>query len=198
MIRFLIIVSILLFTSSSYADQKICLTPDCKVKGIYTDKMKDKIKRINNPLYSYEDTEKYGIEFVERCMEDSTYCVGSNTPLNEIPLAVRIKYKIGEKPKEKVIKNRPIHITFYYDNKVHQNVLTITNNENNDLNLKMVYMDAINQCTHAQRFKSYQIVPAHDEFRFYLPKGCSTGIVHQVLITTTDGRVINIKEFDYE
>jgi hypothetical protein len=172
------------------------------VKGVYTDKMRDKIKRQNNPLYSYADTDKYGIDFVEKCMKDYTYCVGSGTPIEEIPMAVRAKYGIGFNsplpPKEKVKKDRPIHLTFSYDKTVHQNILTITNNEKNALTLRMVYMDAKNQCTHAERFNSPQTIKPNQEFSFYLPKGCSTGIVHQVVMTTTNGRVINLKEFDYE
>ena len=202
MIRFFILISILFFTSSSYADQEICLTPDCKVKGIYTDKMRDQVKRQSNPLYSYVDTDKYGIDFVEECMKDYTYCVGSGTPIEEIPMAVRAKYGIGfNSPlpaKEKVKKDRPIHLTFSYDKTVHQNILTITNNEKNALILRMVYIDAKNQCTHAERFNSPQTLKPNQELSLYLPKGCATGIVHQVVMTTTNGRVINLNQFDYE
>lgn len=202
MIRIFILTLILLVTASSYADQEICLTSDCSVKGIYTDKMRDQISRQNNPLYSYIDTDKYGIDFVEKCMEDYSYCVGKGTPIEDIPMAVRVKYGIGIvsalPPKEKIKRDKPIHITFSYDKQVHQNLLTITNNEKNALNLKMIYMDAKNECTHAERFKPYQTVKPKEELSVYLPKNCSTGIVHRVVMTTTNGRIINLKEFDYE
>lgn len=202
MIRFFFLALILLSTSSSYADQEICLTSDCKVKGIYTDKMRDQVKRQKNPLYAYSDTDKYGIDFVEECMKDYTYCVGNGTPIEDIPMAVRVKYGIGFnsplQAKEEVKKDRPIHLTLTYDKTVHQNILTITNNEKNALTLRMVYIDAKNQCTHAERFNTPKTIKSNQELSLYLPKGCSTGIVHQVVMTTTNGRVINLDQFDYE
>lgn len=202
MIKLFILALTLIYISSSYANQEICLTPDCKVKGIYTDKMRDQIKIQNNPLYAYSDTDKYGIDFVKECMKDYTYCVGSSTPIEEIPMAVRAKYGIGFNsplpPKEKVKKDRSIHITFSYDKIVHQNILTITNNEKNALTLRMVYIDAKKQCTHTKRFNSPQTLKPNQELSLYLPKGCATGIVHQVVMTTTNGRIINLNQFDYE